>query len=101
MFLYTECARDVYARLDYTINLLLNRAMEHNDFRKRKEERQQFITDIESISGEAKSQVVYSLLDVYKIQHTSQIIRWTGMVDQELDEDSWESTSTALEKRLG
>ena len=39
-------------------------------------------------------------MQVYKFQHTIQIIRWLGQAHGTYNQDAWESVSTALKARM-
>ena len=55
---------------------------------------------IDGISEEAQNQVIEGLMQVYKFQHTIQIIRWLGQAHSNYNLDAWESVSKALHFRM-
>jgi len=40
-------------------------------------------------------------MNIYKFQHTIQIIRWMGLTANRYDYDAWVSVSTAIHYRMG
>ena len=59
-----------------------------------------FLTDIEKISNQSRVQVIEGLLEIFKFQHTIQIIRWLGDAHENFDKNAWDSISAALKERM-
>lgn len=96
--LYSQTSLDILHQMDMTQNLIMNKVTENKRLSR---SFPHFLMQMDSISHTAKKQVVAGLMQVYKFQHTIQILRWVGSRNQnKYDVEGWESISNAIGKRM-
>ena len=88
---------DIRTRLTFLIQLVSNRATEHKLISKKYPD---FVRDLDQITRGARQQAIDGLMEVFKFQHTIQIIRWMGQAHGRYNYDAWESVSKAIKTRM-
>jgi len=79
--------------MSVSMQLLTNRVVEHKNLQ---DKHPNFLENIDSISEIAKMQVISSLIEIHKFQHSIQIMRWMGLTYGKYNWEAWESISNAL-----
>lgn len=85
------------------LRIVINRFTENKGLQKKC---RTALDELEWIQDKAKMQVVNAIMDIYKFQHTIQIIRYmrintcrTGDFEEK-DWEAWDSVSKALTRRI-
>ena len=88
---------DILDMLLVRCQLIVNRYLDSPDIQR---EYPEFLEDFDRITMKSKSLVIQGLLEVFKFQHSIQIIRWIGKAHDHFDPDAWRSVSAALANRM-
>jgi len=68
------------------MTVITNRFMESKILHKKNTE---FIETQLNVTEKAKKQAIEGLMEIYKFQHSIQIIRWVGQTHYDYDQDAW------------